>query len=409
VPAWTTNSPPRARRVRFSGPNADLLYHACQLVMTIFSSKAIPSWRPVALGLLLVAALFMSVATSPLGIAGPQLGQDEQALLDLINAHRVDNGLSPLSISPTLTDAGQWMANDLATANQGCSWDSSAEPTCHTDSLGRDPFQRMADFGYNYNAWKGENLAAGSDTPQLTFQLWRDSPGHNANMLNANFVTVGLAKAYGADSSYGWYWAAEFGGYDEGGSPPPTSTPEPTLTPEPSPTSPPEPTLTPEPSPTSPPEPTLTPEPSPTSPPEPTLTPTVEASPPPIGEPPSPEAEPALEAEFPSPPGADLGLAPPTLDSEPASDTSEPALMVRELVAGWNQVQCPTDSIRLREVLPVDNGKLTAIYAWDANKGTWRRYLPGIDIPGLNTLTDLTDQQTIWVLASERFLLTLPA
>jgi hypothetical protein len=239
----------------------------------------------------------------------------------------------------------------------------------------------MADSGYTYNAWKGENLAAGSDTPQLTFQLWRDSPGHNANMLNPNFVTVGLAKAYGADSSYGWYWSAEFGGYDEGGSPPPTSTPEPTLTPEP----------------------------SPTSPPEPTLTPTVEASPPPMGEPPSPEAEPTLEAEFPSPPGADLGLAPPTLDSEPAPDTSGPAPTVRELVAGWNQVQCPTDSIRLREVLPVDNGKLTAIYAWDANKGTWRRYLPGIDIPGLNTLTDLTDQQTIWVLASERFLLTLPA
>jgi hypothetical protein len=128
-----------------------------------------------------------------------------------------------------------------------------------------------------------------------------------------------------------------------------------------------------------------------------------------VDETPLPEAEPTLEAEFPSPPGADLGLAPPTLDSEPAPDTSGPAPTVRELVAGWNQVQCPTGSIRLREVLPVDNGKLTAIYAWDANKGTWRRYLPGIDIPGLNTLTELTDQQTIWVLASERFLLTLPA
>ena len=264
----------------------------------------------------------------------------------------------------------------------------------HTDSLGRDPFQRMADSGYTYNAWKGENLAAGSDTPQLTFQLWRDSPGHNANMLNPNFVVVGLAKAHDPDSTYGWYWAAEFGGYDEGGSPPP---------------SPPEPTLTPEPSPTSPPTPTLTPEPSPTSPPEPTAPPTLEANPPAIGEPPSPEAEPTVEVEFPSPPGADLGLAPPTRDSEPASDTSGTAPMVRELVAGWNQVQGPTGSMRLSEVLPVNNGKLRAIYAWDANWGTWRRYLPGIDIRGLNTLTQLTSQQTIWILASERFLLTLPA
>jgi hypothetical protein len=64
--------------------------------------------------------------------------------------------------------------------------------------------------------------------------------------------------------------------------------------------------------------------------------------------------------------------------------------------------------MRLTEVLSVGNGKLRAIYAWDATKETWRRYLPGIDIPGLNTLTELTDQQTIWILASERFLLTLP-
>ena len=82
--------------------------------------------------------------------------------------------------------------------------------------------------------------------------------------------------------------------------------------------------------------------------------------------------------------------------------------MVRELAPGWNQFQCPPSSMRLTEVLPVDNGKLMAIYAWDADRGTWRRYLPGIDIPGLNTLTELTDQQTIWVLASGRFLLTLP-
>jgi uncharacterized protein YkwD len=373
--------------------------------MTISSSKRIPSWRPVLVGLLLIAALSVSVATSPLGIASPQVGQDEQALLELINAHRADNGLSPLNISPTLTDVAAWMSQDMA----------EKDYFSHTDSLGRDPFQRMADFGYNYNAWKGENLAAGSDTPQLTFQLWRDSPGHNANMLNPNFVVVGLAKAYDANSTYGWYWAAEFGGYDDrGGPPPPEPTvtpepspppPEPTLTPEPSPP-PPEPTLTPEPSPP-PPEPTLTPEPSP-PPPEPTVTPTPEVSSPPMDEPQPPQAEPTLEVELASVPDVDLGLAPPTRGSEPADDTSESAPTVRELAPGWNEVRCPPGSLRLSEVLPVDDGKLMAIYAWDPDSGIWRRYLPGIDIPRLNTLTRLPDDETIWVLASERFSLTLP-
>jgi hypothetical protein len=82
--------------------------------------------------------------------------------------------------------------------------------------------------------------------------------------------------------------------------------------------------------------------------------------------------------------------------------------MVRELARGWNQFQCPPGSMRVTEVLPVDSGKLRAIYAWDVGRGTWRRYLPGIDIPRLNTLTELTDQQAIWILASEGFSLTLP-
>jgi uncharacterized protein YkwD len=290
------------------------------------------------MGLLFVAALFVSLATSPAEVATGQLGGDEESLLELINAHRADNGLSALDFSSTLTDVAAWMSRDMA----------EKDYFSHTDSLGRDPFQRMADFGYNYNTWKGENLAAGSDTPQMTFQLWRDSPGHNANMLNSNFVVVGLAKAYGSGSTYGWYWAAEFGGYDDGGGPPPTPEPSPTSTPEPTPT-----------------------------------------------------AEP-------TPPGADLGLAPPTRDTGAVDGTSEPAPVVRELAPGWNQFQCPPGPMRLTEVLPVENGKLMAIYAWDGDGETWRRYLPGIDIPRLNTLTELTDQQAVWILASERFSLTLP-
>ena len=82
--------------------------------------------------------------------------------------------------------------------------------------------------------------------------------------------------------------------------------------------------------------------------------------------------------------------------------------MVRELAPGWNQFRCPPGSTRLMDVLPVDSGKLTAVYAWDDDRRTWRRYLPGIDIPGLNSLTDLTDQQAIWILATEGFSLTLP-
>jgi hypothetical protein len=56
----------------------------------------------------------------------------------------------------------------------------------------------------------------------------------------------------------------------------------------------------------------------------------------------------------------------------------------------------------------MNNGKLEAIYAWEAGSRSWRRYLPGVNIPGLNTLTRLPGGQTVWILAGEDFSLILP-
>jgi hypothetical protein len=137
----------------------------------------------------------------------------------------------------------------------------------HTDSLGRDPFERMADFGYTYNTWKGENLAAGADTAQGAFNLWKNSPGHNANMLNGNFKVIGIARVYGAGSQYGWYWTTDFGG--QGSTPPPPAPPEPTPPPAPKPAAPAAPAPTPEPAP-APAAPAPAPEPTPAPTPKPT-------------------------------------------------------------------------------------------------------------------------------------------
>ena len=147
-------------------------------------------------GLLLIALAALAAAT--VGTApGAEAAQDseEQAFLTLINDYRSQNGLGALSLNTQLNNSADWMSNDMAANNY----------FSHTDSLGRDPFQRMADFGYNYNTWKGENLAAGIDTAQGAFNLWKNSPGHNANMLNANFKVIGIARVYGAGSTYGWY------------------------------------------------------------------------------------------------------------------------------------------------------------------------------------------------------------
>src|SRR3990172_6122238 len=176
------------------------------------------------LGLTLVAGIALFSSSARTTTAATTLSADEQAFANLINSYRQANGLGTLSIDSSIQDAARWMSQDMGAKNY----------FSHTDSLGRDPFQRMADFGYNYNTWKGENLAAGYSTAQAAFDAWKASAGHNANMLNPNYKVMGIAMVYTAGSSYGWYWTNDFGGWVANPSPPPQQTP--TVTPPRTPT-----------------------------------------------------------------------------------------------------------------------------------------------------------------------------
>lgn len=123
--------------------------------------------------------------------------------LVLINRYRRQNGLKPLQMDKKLQRAAQWMSDDMAANNY----------LDHRDSKGRDPFRRMAAFGYGGNTDKGENVAAGQKTAEKAFKSWRYSKEHNANMLDPHFTVIGIGFAYSKTSRYGWYWATSFGGW----------------------------------------------------------------------------------------------------------------------------------------------------------------------------------------------------
>ena len=155
------------------------------------------------------------------------LDAEESRFLALINTYRAQNGLGTLANSTNLNRASAWMAQDLG-ANAYFA---------HTDSLGRSPSARAQDCGFPGGA--GENLAAGTvqDTAQEAFDMWKASAGHNANMLNSSYRSIGIARQYVAGSPYGWYWVTKFGlvtdGTSGGGSGGGTATPPPTATPQP--------------------------------------------------------------------------------------------------------------------------------------------------------------------------------
>jgi len=217
--------------------------------------------RKLTVRLAILAALAAGAILSLLVLGLPQVrGQtppltgDEAALLVLINDYRVQNGLSPLGVSPTLTAAARWMSEDMAEHNY----------LNHIDSLGRWPPERMQDFGYTGSAW-GEIIHAGSSTPEGAFEAWRTSSGHNQLMLTSYFVVAGVGMAFNPSSTYGWYWTVDFGDYDDSDGSWPTPTATSTATPSPSPTRTPTPTRSPTPTPasTSTPNPSSTPTPTP--------------------------------------------------------------------------------------------------------------------------------------------------
>lgn len=130
---------------------------------------------------------------------------EEQQFLVLINNYRAQNSLPALGLSYTLTRASAWKSADLGIN----------EYFAH-DDLTRTWVERIRDCGYGYNTWAGENIAAGVTTAQQVFDIWKNSPGHNANMLGANYHSIGIDRYYAPGSPYGWYWTTDFGGFDDG-------------------------------------------------------------------------------------------------------------------------------------------------------------------------------------------------
>jgi uncharacterized protein YkwD len=128
--------------------------------------------------------------------------RETHRFLAILNRYRKQKGLGPLRVDKKLQRAAQWMSDDMA-ANDYLS---------HHDSKGRDPFERMAVFGYNYNTDKAENVAAGQKTAEEVLKAWQSSSDHNRNMLDAHFTVIGIGLSYGMKSRYGWYWATSFGG-----------------------------------------------------------------------------------------------------------------------------------------------------------------------------------------------------
>jgi uncharacterized protein YkwD len=109
-----------------------------------------------------------------------------RTLVDLANGERFSNKVAMLSTSPTLVEAAQLKANDMA----------SKSYFAHVSPEGVEPWHWFRETGYNY-AYAGENLAINFSESVDVNVAWMNSPLHRKNILDGKFTEIGIATARG--------------------------------------------------------------------------------------------------------------------------------------------------------------------------------------------------------------------
>lgn len=117
-------------------------------------------------------------------------GNYAEEMLALVNQARSEHGASSLSLDSKLCDAANKRAQEIATKFS------------HTRPDGRDCFTVLDEFGVSCYGC-GENIAMGSSSASSIFNMWMNSSGHRANILNSSFRYIGIGK-------YGNYWVQLF-------------------------------------------------------------------------------------------------------------------------------------------------------------------------------------------------------
>ena len=163
------------------------------------------SFRRFVLPASLVAVALASCAEPPArrpippfyqSMASPQARLDAQTAARFINNYRANKGLPPVVVDPALNALAEEQTRYLAARNDV---KSSLENERQTAA-------RLRGAGIPFSL-AVENVSAGYLTFAEAFSGWRDSPTHNANMLNPSVRTMGIATTFLPGSKYRVFWS----------------------------------------------------------------------------------------------------------------------------------------------------------------------------------------------------------
>jgi uncharacterized protein YkwD len=125
---------------------------------------------------------------------------DSEKARELINAYRKERGLKPLKLNVALTEAAKAHSRDLA------KWDRIS----HYGSDGSNPWDRVKRSGYNAKL-AAENVGTGQASIDEVMKGWKESPGHNKNLLLADAEHMGIALVQDQKTEFKTFWTLVVG------------------------------------------------------------------------------------------------------------------------------------------------------------------------------------------------------
>ena len=169
-----------------------------EATLPVDDDQTTPTATPETTAMPATATAAPAVATAP--PAPVNSATFTQDFVGLLNALRSGRGIGAVTLNGALTTASNTFASYMGSANF----------FGHYGPDGSAPRARLTAAGYR-GSFKGEALSAGQATPQAALNALLASPPHQAILLDASAVEIGVGYAFQAGSSYSHYWVVVTG------------------------------------------------------------------------------------------------------------------------------------------------------------------------------------------------------
>lgn len=120
-----------------------------------------------------------------------------ERIVEQVNKVRTRDGIDPVTINWTLTDAAMLRAKEISEYFSHDRPDGSSYPTIFNE------------FGIDYYV-AAENIQGGASTPVGAMNMWLTSMGSRAYILDPDFTEIGVGYYYDPDSQDQYYWTQLF-------------------------------------------------------------------------------------------------------------------------------------------------------------------------------------------------------